>query len=298
LQPQPQRILRVGSVPFLVARPLDAELEREPLVRLSRDVPSRLVERLRAGELDVALVSSIELFRRPGYGYLAGSAIAGDGFVPSVQVFLRRPLAELRTVALDPSSRTAQALAQVMLARRAAGRGVPAPKCFELEAGADPSLAPADAWLEIGDAALRRSLSPAAPPTFNPSQAWSEDLGLPFVFAAWITRPGLQPTDAERSLFARARARGTTRERLRTLAREAAARWEVDGNACERYLSLECRFDPGAQLEPALLAFRDAAAALGLCRGDLRPQAFAPAVEPAGNEPPSGEPRVAHARET
>ena len=41
-----------------------------------------------------------------------------------------------------------------------------------------------------------------------------------------------------------------------------------------RYLAEECRYDPGPKLEPALLAYRDAAAAIGLCRGDLAPEAI------------------------
>ena len=76
--------LRVGAVPYLVGRPLVDGLSQEPGLELSFAVPAQLVESLRRAELDVALVSSIELFRRPGYGYLSGSAIAGSGFVASV----------------------------------------------------------------------------------------------------------------------------------------------------------------------------------------------------------------------
>ncbi|MEO6708601.1 MAG: MqnA/MqnD/SBP family protein, partial [Planctomycetota bacterium] len=87
----PTRNLRVGAVPYLVGRPLISGLAQESGFDLSYAVPSKLVERLRGGDLDVALVSSIELFRRPGYGYLADSGIAGRGFVASVQVFLNKP---------------------------------------------------------------------------------------------------------------------------------------------------------------------------------------------------------------
>ena len=95
--------LRVGSVPYLVGRPLDDGLERESGIECSRRVPSELVEGLRSGALDVALVSSIELFRQPGYRYLDVLAIAGRGHVGSVQLFLRRPLAQVRTIALEPA---------------------------------------------------------------------------------------------------------------------------------------------------------------------------------------------------
>ena len=69
---------------------------------------------LRKGELDVALVSSIELFRRPGYRYLDGLAVSGEGSVASVQVFLKKPIEFVRTVALDPSSEAAATLVRVL----------------------------------------------------------------------------------------------------------------------------------------------------------------------------------------
>src|SRR5262245_30857399 len=104
--------LRVGTVPYLVARPLDLGLASEPGIELVRAVPAELVAGLRDGTLDVALSSSIELFRRPGYRYLDGLAVAGRGRVSSVQLFLRRTLADVRRVALDPASRTSAVLAE------------------------------------------------------------------------------------------------------------------------------------------------------------------------------------------
>lgn len=263
--------LRVGSVPYFVARPLTSGLERERGIELSLDVPARLVERLRAGELDVALVSSIELFRASGYRYLEGAVIGGDGFVASVQVFLRRPLERARAIVMDPSSRTAQALVRVTLAKRAPEIGF-----VEVAAGRDPrAVADADdlgGWLRIGDAALRETHSDAAPATFNPSAAWKADTGLPFVFAAWIVRPGVELTRAHIDAFTGARVRGLGE--LDAIALRASEELGVPLEVCRRYLREQCRFELGAQLAPALRAFRDAAAALGLCRGDLEPGAI------------------------
>jgi len=259
--------LRVGSVPYLVGRPLDFGLDEVDGVELVRAVPARLVEGLRAGRLDVALVSSIELFRRPGYGYLDGPAVCGRGFVSSVQLFLRRPLDELRRVVLDPASRTSQALVRVTLD---AERGSDAVLEFEdVPLGVDPSTAGGDAWLEIGDAALRRHLAPDAPPVLNPSEAWARRTGLPFVFAPWIVRPGVELTPAQREAFATAVERN--RAHVDRWSRAASERWDVPVDACRRYLEHECSYDGGADLAPALSAFRDRAARLGLCDGSLAP---------------------------
>jgi chorismate dehydratase len=264
--------LRVGSVPYLVARPIDGGLGDEPEIELSHALPARLVEQLRAGEVDVALVSSIELFRREGYGYLSGSAIMGQGFVASVQVFLRRPVEELRTVALDPASRTAQALTRVTLIERARREGRSEPRFIEVELDVDPQEVEADAWLRIGDPALRAYLAKDCPPLFNPSEAWCEPRRLPFVFAAWIVRPGIELTDEQRAAFARARERG--QRNLDQLSREASRSWDLPLGPCRRYLGAECRYAPGQELSAALLAFRDAAGALGLCRADLTPRSI------------------------
>jgi len=266
------RKLRVGAVPYLVARPINYGIEDEPDVEYSRDVPARLIERLRRGAVDVALVSSIELFRLPGYGYLAGPVVAGQGYVASVQLFLRRPIGSLGVVLLDPSSRAAQALLAITLASRE-----PSAQLEQVDANVDvrrrAQEQDAGGWLRIGDRALVEALSDGAPPSFNPSQAWAEDTGLPFVFATWVVRPGVELSASQLDIFRRAQARGALE--LEQLATEASAAWALPLDACRKYLLEECWYRPGAQLEPALLAFRDRAARLGLCDGGLTPRAIA-----------------------
>jgi len=262
--------LRVGSVPYIVGRPLDLGLEAEPDLDFSYDVPARLVERLRSDELDVALVSSIELFRRPGYRYLTDIAVTGRGFVASVQVFLRHPLDRVRTIALDPASRTAAALTRALLPDRT---------FVEVAPDEDAREAPADGWLRIGDPALREYLAPDAPPVFNPSEHWTNRTGLPFVFATWIVRPGVDiaphvPT------FARARARGA--EGLEELCVQAAEQWDLPLDACRNYLGSECVYDAGEDMHAALIAFRDAAARVDGCRADLAPEAVHGAAREVG----------------
>ena len=263
--------LRVGSVPYLVARPINFGLEREPGLELVRDVPARLIERLRDGRLDVALVSSIELFRQPGYSFLAGPAVAGRGYVASVQVFLRREVGELGQVVLDPSSRTAQALTRVVLAGREPGVSF-----TEVPLGSDPRSAAerldAGGWLRIGDRALIEVLEGRSARTFNPSRAWAEDTGLPFVFALWIVRPGCQLTREQIEAFLRARSRGKVA--IEALALEASNTWGLPLEPCRKYLIEECLYEPREALGPALIEFRDRAARLGLCDGALAPPAI------------------------
>ncbi|MFT7485364.1 MAG: chorismate dehydratase [Candidatus Paceibacteria bacterium] len=258
--------LRVGSVPYLVGRPLDLGLGEEQGIELVHDVPANLVPMLRSGEIDVAMVSSIELFRQPGYRFIPGIGVFGQGLVSSVQVFLRKPLSEVQSIAMDPASRTAACLVRVLLADRPNG----APEFIEVPMGENPRDLDADGWLRIGDEALRESLAPDCPKVFNPSKAWAQKTGLPFVFAPWIVAPDAQ-IEPHLAAFARARLRGASA--IAELSEQAAKSWNLPLPACTRYLAEECQYELGDEMTAALYAFRDAAGALGLCDPSLEPKA-------------------------
>lgn len=256
--------LRVGSVPYLVGRPLDHGLGDEPGIELHHAVPALLIEQLRAGEIDVALVSSIELFRTPGYRFIDGIAVAGESYVGSVQVFLRRPIQEVRSIAMDPSSRAAAALTRTLLHDREGGP----PEYVEVPRGEDPrDRDDTDGWLRIGDPALRETLTIDAP-AWNPSEEWRRRTGLPFIFAAWIVRGD---ADIEPHLGAFARARQAGRASIRQLATQAATEWNLPEGKCFEYLSEECSYDPGAAMAPSLAEFQRRAALAGVCPSNILP---------------------------
>src|SRR5262245_18266802 len=107
--------LRVGVVPYLNALPLTYGLEHRSEITLTSDVRSAHVERLRAGALDVALVSSVELFENPRYRMIPGLGVASRGPVESVLLFGHVPPERARSLSLDTSSRTGVALARIVL---------------------------------------------------------------------------------------------------------------------------------------------------------------------------------------
>ena len=109
------------------------------------------------------------------------------GPVLSVKLYFRVPPGEVRALALDEGSRTSAALSRILLAERF---GVePRPVAFPL--GSATSDIAADAILMIGDRAMH---APAE--TFlaewDLGAEWYRWTGLPFVFAMWITREGVQ----------------------------------------------------------------------------------------------------------
>src|SRR3954471_18906127 len=110
--------LRVGSVSFLNAKPLIYGLDGATDLELSLEVPSRLLEGLRRGELDVALLPVIDYQRMPGLCVVPSGGIGCDGETLTVRVFSRRPVAEIRRLACDTDSHTSVALARVIFAER------------------------------------------------------------------------------------------------------------------------------------------------------------------------------------
>ncbi len=89
-----------------------------PQAELIFDLPSRLADNLAAGQLDVALIPSIEYFQNPSYKIVSDACIACRGPVLSVKLFCRVPAQQIRSLALDEGSRTSAALVRILLKER------------------------------------------------------------------------------------------------------------------------------------------------------------------------------------
>jgi chorismate dehydratase len=184
-------MLKIGAVSYLNTKPLVYGLpERlraiDSSASLIFDLPSRLADALAAGRLDVALIPVVEYFRGRDYRIVSDAAIACRGPVWSVRLLSRKPISEIRTLAMDEGSRTSQALVRVLLWEQFRLRPTLVP--FPIEQRAE--TIDADALLMIGDRAMH-------PPPGVYREIW--DLGdrwcrwteLPFVFAVWAARGDL-----------------------------------------------------------------------------------------------------------
>lgn len=172
---------RVGSVRFLNAAPLVRGIEDEIILA----TPAKLAEMLQRDELDAGLVSITEVLFHDRYDVLDGMAIASLGEVQSVFLAHRRPLAEAREIYCDTASLTSVNLLRVLLAERGL-----TPEFKPL-----PDYASAvglDFVLLIGDAALDFLRAPHPHEIWDLGAAWLELTGLPFVYAVWALRRGVQ----------------------------------------------------------------------------------------------------------
>lgn len=180
------RPVRLGAVSYLNVRPLVHGLDARPdLFTLRFDVPSVCARLLEAGEIDLGMVPSVAHLDRPGDRIVPGVCIGSDGPVASVALFSRRPVAEIRRIALDTSSRTSAVLTRILCARRF---GI-SPSFVPMPPDLDAMLAAADAALIIGDPALFIDAAARGVQKIDLGQAWTEMTGLPFVWAFWAGRP-------------------------------------------------------------------------------------------------------------
>jgi chorismate dehydratase len=252
--------IRVGAVGYLNAKPLSYRLEEfAPGVQLSLDLPSRLATGLARGELDVALIPSIEYFRGAARGYriLPGIAIAARGAVRSVKLFSRVPVGRIERLALDEGSRTSQALARIWLAQR---HGVRPARIESLPCGVPIEESTADAVLLIGDRAMKVDEAPFAE-VIDLGAAWNAMTGLPFVFAMWVARAEAELGRLPQALV-RSRAEGLAH--AHELASEHGPRLGLDVASCYDYLTRALSYELGDAEIAGLTRFARVAAALGL----------------------------------
>jgi len=173
---------KIGAVSYLNARPLVYGLERSERFDIRYDIPSECARLLHAHETDVGLIPSIEYLRGPvPYAIVPGPAVTSRGPVASVAIYTRREPNDIRTIAMDTSSRTSVALATVMLKRRFGVTAEAAPMAPDLDA----MLARADAALIIGDVALFLDHEAAGARKIDLGEEWTAMTGLPFVYACW-----------------------------------------------------------------------------------------------------------------
>jgi chorismate dehydratase len=252
--------IRLGAVSYLNAKPLYERLEEfAPDVTLVMDYPSRLADRLASGDLDVALIPSVEYLRGASAGYeiLPGFAIAARGAVRSVKLFSRVPLGQIERLALDEGSRTSQALARVWLD---AAHGVRPRSIEPLPMGVPVLESTADAVLLIGDRAMSVPDEPFHA-VVDLAQAWRELTGLPFVFALWVVRPGIELGDLpDRLDLCRLEGLAHARE----IAERHGPRLGLDAATCYDYLTNVLSYDLGEPELAGLRRFAAMSARLGL----------------------------------
>jgi chorismate dehydratase len=252
LSPHASRPLRISLVDFLNARPLTWGLLHEPPagVMVTRDLPSVCADKLASGDADVGLIPSIEYQRIPGLCVVPGLGIAASSEVRSVLLVSSVPRHRIRSVELDPASRTSATLVRILLKRlyglepeyRDGGRGTgdaaSGPSSPESRV---PSSGRADARLIIGDPALKARWNGQV--VLDLAAEWRAFSGHSFVFALWAVRDDLA-TPAVAELLRRSFESG--RRQFESLVAEEAAETGLSEAIIEDYLRHSLHYELGA----------------------------------------------------
>lgn len=181
-------VARIGMVNFINTAPfyeMWCDTVQRPEWQITEAVPTTLNTMLYNGELDLGFVSSHEYGLHPNrYKILGGLSISATGAVGSVFLFSKVKLEGLSgcTVGLSSQSQTSVSLVKLILEDflGLSPRYISVTSCDE--------RSDCDAFLVIGDEALRLQQTLDYAVHLDLSKAWQEHTGLPFVFAVWAVR--------------------------------------------------------------------------------------------------------------
>lgn len=276
--------LRISIVQYLNTAPLVWGFTNGPLAGkydLSFTVPSQCADALRSGTADIAIIPAIEFQRIPGLVVLPDLAIASQNRVRSLLIISKKPVEQVRSIALDRSSRSTQALTRIL----ASEHWRIDPEYFETEPDLHVMLEKADSAMLIGDPALRISIAIEKKSTVSPQgravcQAatlgitsseifhvydvvgeWRKFSGLPAVMAVWAARPEVVTPEVLAD-FAASRHFGLTQ--IAAICQESARELELPQAALESYLRQNIDFSLGEENRRGLERYFHEAARLSL----------------------------------
>ncbi len=265
-------IIQVGGIDYLNALPLTAflELNGQPRFEITNLAPSALAAGLRHGDLDIALVPAVEYLSSPNYRVVGPICISSYGAVESIRLYFRRPLEDVRHVALDASSRTSAMLTKLLF-RRLWG-GSPgfldvSPQAIESylaapSTTADGAFDDVDAALLIGDVALRQPETTSAWEQLDLGTVWTRWTGLPLVYAVWVWRHGDRAPVHLQEQFERARHDGVSR--IDDIVRRWPGSRQIGEARCRNYLTHRIGYDLGTPQVEGLLRYFSLLAEAGL----------------------------------
>ena len=281
---------RISIVQYLNTAPLVWGFTNGPLAgkyELSFTVPSQCAEDLRGGRADVAIIPAIEYQRIADLVILPDLSIASKKQVRSLLIVSKKtleaktPLEQVKTFALDRSSRSTQALTRILCAEK----WKIAPEFSETAPNLQEMLATADAALIIGDPALRISLGiekdswpgaegqlicPAATLgirnaellyVYDVVMEWRSLTGLPAVLAVWAARRDVATPEVTADFLS---SRDFGLARIPEICFDAARELELPARALETYLRRNIDFSLDAENCRGLELYFEQAAKLGV----------------------------------
>ena len=250
----PTNIIRFGLHDFLNAQPLMLPLLRqqdELGIKVFKDAPAHLAEKLLTSELDLAMIPTIEfLLHMDQYRLLPGVCIASRGEVKTVLLISKVSLDNIKTLALDPRSRTSVALLKLLFADRFSSA------VEFLPASPDPSkmLQDHDAALIIGDQAMGAQSLDGVKFSYDLSEEWFQHTGKTFVHAVVAVQKNLAPNELLLEFLSQAGSKAGNE--IDAIAKAYGGKSGLDENLCRDYLQNKIIYSLGDEELQGIEAFQ------------------------------------------
>jgi chorismate dehydratase len=169
--------IKISAVSYTNTKPFIYGIEHSALkekIDLSLDIPSDCAAKLIHNQVDIGLIPVAAIPFVPNASIISAYCIGSVGAVNSVFIFSKVPVQQIKTLKLDPQSRTSNNLAKVLLKFHFK---------TSVELITDDNIE-TDAQVLIGDRTFGRKADFAY--AYDMGEEWMKFTGLPFVYAAWV----------------------------------------------------------------------------------------------------------------
>lgn len=179
------RKIQITAVSYLNTKPLLYGLFKSDIAKdidLQLDIPAECARKLQDGEVDLGLVPVAIIPEIANAEIISDYCIGAEGAVKTVGIFSHQPLSKLKKIYLDFHSRTSVELAKILLQRHWQFK----PEFIHASEGYIERIQGSTGGVIIGDRTM--GLHEQFPYFYDLGSAWMDYTGLPFVFAAWVSR--------------------------------------------------------------------------------------------------------------
>ena len=182
--------IKITAVSYLNTKPLLYGIFKSKIAKnidLQLDIPSDCATKLKNGEVDLGLVPVAIIPEIEGAQVISDYCIGSEGSVKTVAIFAEQPIETLDHIYLDFHSRTSVELAKILVREY----WQLSPTFIPAQEGYLDHIKGSTGGLVIGDRTI--GLEDQFAYSYDLGTAWTDYTGLPFVFAAWVSRKPLSP---------------------------------------------------------------------------------------------------------
>jgi chorismate dehydratase len=175
--------IRISAVSYTNTKPFLHGIKNTPVIDqidLSLDIPADCAQKLIDDKVDIGLIPVAAALNLAEWHIVSDYCIGAVGAVNSVFLFSNCDISEVKTVQLDPQSRTSNNLARVLLKNYWKVNPEQVTDAPDYSKSTDANTA----YVQIGDRTFGKKAQYKF--VYDLSEEWRRFTGLPFTFAAWI----------------------------------------------------------------------------------------------------------------